>query len=548
MAQPQRPIDVHQDDLCPPNKRYAVMDANKKIDLYNKLYPNESKIIANIIQNHPLRFSVATSSSVPWIYLGQFWHTLQENGSKYWLKFMLDQKELTLTLNDFKRIFHVPQAIDNNHERFVAALKFLKMVPFSRNTLGFTLEAQDKYHNSKDDAMVNNIFNLRKHKDGVGMKIPSWMITYEMKLTNHYRMLWYLGKVMINLKQSEMYKNLRSTYLIAKEIEKFVEGAENVENVEVNSSTLWKDDTQTITGTWLEPRSDKESTKGIIMERQQSQADVAKMISDTIQQERENLRSMITPQINDALSNHIPTQVDSSVRNYMSGYILHLHPTQATPTSVQEQQQLHLTMRDNPQLQQDDLPIWLALKYKFERLHVATTPCISFAVRVRDKDDPRDDSNLEGENSLKRQKKSEHGTFKGSSGPEKIVISFHKFPVVIFLDEILKKELPDGRANGSIVSIIESDYKHLNKNNIEDMYLLIVNHKVNLTAPTITFPGIEKFKVFSIISEPVYGLIYKNNNKEKRVMRHQEFDHRDQSAKERSYSSSDDGYVAWLRW
>nr|GEU66527.1 hypothetical protein [Tanacetum cinerariifolium] len=45
--------------------------------------------------------------------------------------------------------------------------------------------------------------------------------------------------------------------------------------------------------------------------------------------------------------------------------------------------------------------------------------------------------------------------------------------------------------------------------------------KVNLTAPTITFPGIEKFNVFSVISEPVHRIIYKNNKKEKRVMRHQ---------------------------
>ncbi|GJR48756.1 hypothetical protein Tco_1316859 [Tanacetum coccineum] len=45
--------------------------------------------------------------------------------------------------------------------------------------------------------------------------------------------------------------------------------------------------------------------------------------------------------------------------------------------------------------------------------------------------------------------------------------------------------------------------------------------KVNLTVPTITFPGIEKYKVFSIVSEPVYDIIYKNNKKEKRVMRHQ---------------------------
>ncbi|GKC06964.1 hypothetical protein Tco_0998574 [Tanacetum coccineum] len=37
MAQPQRQADVHQDELCPPNKSYALMDANKKIDLDNSL-------------------------------------------------------------------------------------------------------------------------------------------------------------------------------------------------------------------------------------------------------------------------------------------------------------------------------------------------------------------------------------------------------------------------------------------------------------------------------------------------------------------------------
>nr|GEY24034.1 hypothetical protein [Tanacetum cinerariifolium] len=63
------------------------------------------------------------------------------------------------------------------------------------------------------------------------------------------------------------------------------------------------------------------------------------------------------------------------------------------------------------------------------------------------------------------------------------------------------------------------------------MYLLIVNgkpgvesyqQKFNLTAPTITFPSIEKYKMCSIVSEPVYGIIYKNSKKEKRVVRHQE--------------------------
>ncbi|GJV56234.1 hypothetical protein Tco_1457239 [Tanacetum coccineum] len=40
------------------------------------------------------------------------------------------------------------------------------------------------------------------------------------------------------------------------------------------------------------------------------------------------------------------------------------------------------------------------------------------------------------------------------------------------------------RENGSIVSITESYYKNLKKNDIEDIYLLIVNHKVDDYAET----------------------------------------------------------------
>ncbi|GJZ60091.1 hypothetical protein Tco_0615907 [Tanacetum coccineum] len=166
---------------------------------------------------------------------------------------------------------------------------------------------------------------------------------------------------------------------------------------------------------------------------------------------------------------------------------------------------------------------------------------------------------------------------KGNTGPKKIALSLHKFPAVRFPDNdieertsrwifYIRKQQEPGkpkeevysnskivqivktywelghehkfitktvarRANGCIVSITKSDYKNLNKNDIEDMYLLIINHKVddyaktgllwslsvfirstviwkrghdfqlgvesyqqqvNLTAPTTTFPSIEK--------------------------------------------------------
>ncbi|GKA02485.1 hypothetical protein Tco_0675150 [Tanacetum coccineum] len=106
MAQRQQAADVHQDELCPPNKRYDIMDANKKVDLEN------------------------------------FWHTLREDGSKYRLKFMLDRKELTFTLDDFRTIFHLPQANDNNHALFVPPPSYLDMVPFYKQVFGFTSELQ----------------------------------------------------------------------------------------------------------------------------------------------------------------------------------------------------------------------------------------------------------------------------------------------------------------------------------------------------------------------------------------------------------------------
>ncbi|GKC95145.1 hypothetical protein Tco_1160587 [Tanacetum coccineum] len=81
MAQQQHATEVHPDELCPPNKRYDLMDANKKVDLEHVQCPPESKILTNIIKNHPLRFSIAASSSVPWIYMAQFWHTLKEDAS-----------------------------------------------------------------------------------------------------------------------------------------------------------------------------------------------------------------------------------------------------------------------------------------------------------------------------------------------------------------------------------------------------------------------------------------------------------------------------------
>ncbi|GJW81286.1 hypothetical protein Tco_0145261 [Tanacetum coccineum] len=353
--------------------------------------------------------------------------------------------------------------------------------------------------------------------------------------------------------------------------------------------------------------------------------------------ERENLCSEISLQVNDVIANQIPSQVDSSVISYMSGHILHVHLTQATPAFAQYQ--LYLIMKDDPQLQQTNLPIWLALKDKFKRFNASSTSCRPSAVFPRDQEDPHDDALLEGENSAKRQKISKHGTFElgGSSsgqdyesepgpstsgnqeqsddfdywtnsyatdddelpteqvsqelveemsqtideaklckmvdemlrqqctlrdehqyhidrmqnflkrgtGLEKIVMSLHKFPAVIFPDDDIE-EITSRRVKKCVKKFNPYawyNFEHWKNPHAKIFYIKkqqetgkpnVISHKfieeivarkvcgtsvrkVNLTAQTITFPGIEKYKVFSIVFEPIYGIIYENSKKEKRV-------------------------------
>ncbi|GJU53905.1 hypothetical protein Tco_1227619 [Tanacetum coccineum] len=155
----------------------------------------------------------------------------------------------------------------------------------------------------------------------------------------------------------------------------------------------------------------------------------------------------------------------------------------------------------NSQLQHDDLPIWLALKIKFEGLQAYNTLYRYSAIRLRDQDDPHDDAHPEGRiveldddelpvekvsqelveemsqtvdeaklrkveskkeilvspfppkptpvvQSYQRDPKAPALSLvnqdlmylkKGNSGPEKFVLSLHKFPAFIFPDDDIEE-------------------------------------------------------------------------------------------------------------
>nr|GEW08585.1 hypothetical protein [Tanacetum cinerariifolium] len=110
-----------------------------------------------------------------------------------------------------------------------------------------------------------------------------------------------------------------------------------------------------------------------------------------------------------------------------------------------------------------------ALKIKFKEIQASNNPFTPYSIHPSDLDDPHDDARPEGENSAKQHKSSEHGTYVfGESsadlyatdddelptkkvlqelveemsqtvGPEKIVLSLHKFPAVIFPDDDIEE-------------------------------------------------------------------------------------------------------------
>ncbi|GJX16931.1 retrovirus-related pol polyprotein from transposon TNT 1-94 [Tanacetum coccineum] len=75
--------DVHPDELCPPKKRYDLMDANKKVDLENVQCPS-------------------------------FWHTLKEDGSKNRLNPLADVMQDILQVLDYTCYGMGPTAVADN--------------------------------------------------------------------------------------------------------------------------------------------------------------------------------------------------------------------------------------------------------------------------------------------------------------------------------------------------------------------------------------------------------------------------------------------------
>ncbi|GKC26225.1 hypothetical protein Tco_1033519 [Tanacetum coccineum] len=316
MAQPQTQADVHQDELCSPKKRYALMDANKKIDLYHLLCPNESKIMENILQNHPLRFIIAALSSVPWIYMEAIMQMLYCFVNNIHVDYIdLLWEGLHYSLEHPSTLIPYP--------RFTKLIVSHYMTTFPK----ISRRARDNYHNMEDDEMVKSMFNSGKNMAGldpgsykeslevekiVVVSQPVNVIEEEDESAEDDYELKRRGKRK-NVEESTHTPSLTTirsprihSTLISSDTEKLQELTVNDPPPLSSTPSSSSSKLYAIKSSWNLPRH----------KFQQSQADVEKMIADAIQQEHENLWAEITLQINNSITNHVPSQVNSSVRSF----------------------------------------------------------------------------------------------------------------------------------------------------------------------------------------------------------------------------------------
>nr|GEV16632.1 putative ribonuclease H-like domain-containing protein [Tanacetum cinerariifolium] len=295
MAQSQSSTDVHQDELCPPNKRYVLMDDNKKVDLENPLCLDESRILVDILKNHPLRFNITASSLVPWIYFEQFWISL-----------LFKESNNTNSLSQIHKA--------GRNSKGIVGMKILDWIITNEIKLmeNYRLYAKvfgvnvpttqsQPTESTQGTHRTTNAPRLCIHPRRYTRLTPPTLIP----TTDEADDLILQDTLQVSLAEQKSCEELEATqnvekvkeHLIDEEIEKLVEGSENVEEtIEVTSSSLRNVDDQVDPGTRLQLKSDKESPN-------------VEKIANILQRERTNLRLEISLKVYDAIANHIPSQV-----------------------------------------------------------------------------------------------------------------------------------------------------------------------------------------------------------------------------------------------
>ncbi|GJU34254.1 hypothetical protein Tco_1182608 [Tanacetum coccineum] len=303
-------------------------------------------------------------------------------------------------------------------------------------------------------------------------------------------------------------------------------------------------------------------------------------IATTIIEDRDAFRSEVPYLVYQEFNAQAPQIIKELFKNCVQINIIYNHPSTTTSTettsSADLKQQLYFKMKRSLQDQADDPALWEVLKCKFEKSFTSNTSCRDDDIHSRHDDHQEDDAPREGEKRVKRHKASKSSKFarvEETVIDEDEVIMEDETPELITKFQDVDKRVPtiydykrikatlnDALSNQfknakEIIEVVrittdqphgldfmeqiivirekdkpnsfyEADFKYLNKNDIEDLYYLCQNKKVNYPETKLMNSLItlirsrviwERVHDFQLL-KPSTCLIYLNIKDEKRVM------------------------------
>ncbi|GKB34419.1 hypothetical protein Tco_0879361 [Tanacetum coccineum] len=260
-----------------------------------------------------------------------------------------------------------------------------------------------------------------------------------------------------------------------------------------------------------------------------------RVVVDTIIQERDALQAEVPVLVSKEFADQAPWIIEELFKTYVSNNVIQIHSTTSTSTATNSSEWdawVEETVIDEDEVIPEDVTPKMIDEFKNIDKRIPT---------IYDRARMEATLNDMMSNPLRNAKEI----------TEVVIVTTDQHHGLDFMKQIIMM-----RENDKPYSFSKADFKYLSKNDIEDLYYLCLNKKVNfgenklknslitfirscviwervydfqlgiesyqirvnLTAPTLTFLSIEAHDPYSIVEKPNTSLIYLNNKEEKRVM------------------------------
>ncbi|GKB33333.1 hypothetical protein Tco_0872734 [Tanacetum coccineum] len=467
----------------------------------------ECKIVGLILLDHCLNHALTTTVDVPAVYLQQFWRTV----SKY-------PRFTKLIIVDLMNKFpNIPKRIEED------------------------------YHSIKDDIPLVKVYT-KGNISVRGMMIPDAFLTTEIMETDGFKEYkTVFMKVAILMNQPELVVSTqgtnRNTPIAHRSPTIFADPPETKkrkQTAEESSSPrkslkitikqrqiVEKDDDSEDR---IEPRSHKDNLEfvdddddkaeekhsddmgSLEIRNEETHTTIPTPLTNTIIEDHDAFRSEVPSLVSQEFNAHAPAIIEELFKNYVQSNVVYVHPTTTTSTKTKSsatlQYQLYLKMKRSLQDRADDIALWEELRRKFENFSPFNTSCMEDDFHSQHDEHQDDDAPPErGEKSKKSQQQEWDAWEEENVIDEDEVIPEYKTPKLIAKFQNVDKQ----------VSTI-FDRARMEATLRDSLRIERYQMEVNLTAPTLTFPGIEERVPYSIVDEPQTSLVCLNTQDEKRVM------------------------------